>query len=66
MKCGFLPNSAKAGETVTVTIPSVTDGRLEASVTGTEVERSMENSFQYVMPDHDVDVRVVFIGDDFP
>ena len=59
------PKSAKAGETVTVTIPSVTDGSLEASVTGAEVERTLENSFQFVMPDHDVDVRVVFVGDDF-
>ena len=58
------PKSAKAGETVTVTMPSVTDGWLEPSVTGAEVERTEEDWFRFVMPDHEVNIRVTFMGDD--
>jgi len=58
------PSSAKAGDTVTVYIPSVTDGWLESSVSGADVERTQEDCFSFVMPEHDVNVRVTFVSDD--
>ncbi len=58
------PKSAKAGETVIVYIPYVTDGWLEPSVNGADIERTAENCFQFIMPEHDVNIKVTFVSDD--
>ena len=58
------PRSAKAGETVTVYIPSVTDGWLEPSVSGADIEKTQDDCFSFIMPEQDVNVRVTFVSDD--
>lgn len=56
------PETARAGETVTILTCDVTDGDKEIRVSGADVVS--ENWFQcwFVMPDHDVEVRVEFVG----
>ena len=54
------PTTARAGQTVTVETRCVTDGWVEVSVTNTDVTAVQEDLFQFVMPKHDVDVRVRF------
>lgn len=56
------PETAKAGETVTVTTLDVTDGDKEITVSGVEGTAVNGFEYQFVMPDHDVEVRVRFIG----
>ena len=58
------PKSAKAGETVTVETKCVTDGWVEVTATGAEVEAVQGDLFQFVMPAQDVEVRVKFAWDD--
>ena len=56
------PETAGAGETVTVLTYDVTDGDKEISVDGADGVRVNWFEYQFVMPDHDVEVRVEFIG----
>ena len=58
------PKSAKAGETVTVETKTVTDGWVEVTASGTEVKAVQGDLFQFVMPKTNVDVRILFVGDD--
>ena len=58
------PKSAAAGETVTVETKTVTDGRVEVTATGTEVKAVQGDLFQFVMPKQNVDIRILFVGDD--
>ena len=55
------PESAKAGETVTVSILDATDGDIQIQAIGVEGTRNNWFEYQFVMPDHDVDVKVEFI-----
>ena len=56
------PESAKPGETVTVITYDVTDGDKKISVSGADGESINWFEYQFVMPDHDVEVHVEFIG----
>jgi len=58
------PKSAAAGETVTVETKTVSDGWVEVTVSGTEVHAVQGDLFQFVMPKTNVDVRILFVGDD--
>ena len=60
----FCPKSAKAGETVTVETKDVSDGQVEVTASGTEVKAVQGNLFQFVMPKTNIDVRILFVGDD--
>ena len=51
------PKSAKAGETVTVRTLSITDGWIDFSCSE-DVERIDETMYQFIMPDHDVTIRI--------
>ena len=56
------PETAHVGETVTVSLYDVTDGDLEISAEGAEGTRVDWMEYQFVMPAHDVDVNLTFIG----
>lgn len=56
------PETAHAGETVTVSLYDATDGDLEISAEGVDGTRVGWLEYQFVMPAHDVDVKVEFIG----
>ena len=56
------PETAHAGETVTVSLYDATDGELEISAEGVDGTRVGWLEYQFVMPAHDVDVKVEFIG----
>ncbi|MBQ9661604.1 MAG: hypothetical protein IJV40_00470 [Oscillospiraceae bacterium] len=56
------PETARAGETVTVLTYDVTDGDKEISVIGADGENINWFEYQFVMPDHDVEVHLEFIG----
>lgn len=56
------PETAKAGETVTIMTYDVTDGDKEISVNGADIESIDWFEYQFIMPDHDVEVRVEFVG----
>ena len=58
------PKSASAGETVTVETKTVSDGWVEVTVSGTEVHAVQGDLFQFVMPKTNVDVRILFVGDE--
>lgn len=56
------PETAKAGETVTIRLYDVTDGDLEIAADDVEGTRIDWLEYQFAMPAHDVDVKVEFIG----
>ena len=56
------PEFAKAGETVTVLTYDVTDGDKVVSVRGADGTEIDWFEYQFVMPDHDVEVNVEFIS----
>ena len=56
------PETAHAGDTVTVSLYDATDGDLEISVEGVDGTRVDWLEYQFVMPAQDVDVKVEFIG----
>ena len=56
------PETAKAGETVSVLTRDVTDGDKKITVSGTDGINIDWFEYQFVMPNHDVKVRVEFIG----
>ena len=56
------PETARAGETVTVLTRDVTDGDKEISVSGADGTSVDWFTYQFVMPDHDVEVQVNFVG----
>ena len=56
------PETAHAGDTVTVSLYDVTDGDLEISVEGVDGTRADWTEYRFIMPARDVDVRVEFIG----
>ena len=56
------PETAKAGETVTILTYDVTDGVKKISVDGVDGVSIDWFKYQFVMPDHDVKVRVKFIS----
>ena len=56
------PETAHAGDTVTVSLYDVTDGDLEVSAEGVDGTRVDWLDYQFVMPAQDVEVRVEFIG----
>ena len=58
------PQSAKAGETITIKTKDVTDGWLEVYANGKETEAVQESVFEFVMPKQDVEVRIKFAWDD--
>ena len=58
------PKSAKTGETVTVETKDVSDGQVEVTAPGTDVEAVQGDLFQFVMPKRNVDVRILFVGDE--
>ena len=55
------PESAKEGEIVTVRTYDVTDGDKKISVSGAEGTEINWFEYQFVMPDHDVEVQVEFV-----
>lgn len=56
------PTEARPGETVTIMTYDVTDGDKEIKVSGTEVTAIDWFEYQFVMPEHDVEVQADFIG----
>ena len=58
----FCPETAKEGETVTVRLYDVDDGEVKIHVSGADGTRVNWFEYQFVMPDHDVDVRIELIG----
>ena len=58
------PKSAVAGKTVTVETKDVTDGWVEVTASGAEVKAVQGDLFQFVMPKQNVDIRILFVGDD--
>ena len=56
------PETAHAGDTVTVTLYDVTDGDLEVSAEGVDGTRADWTEYRFIMPAQDVDVKVEFIG----
>ena len=56
------PEFAKAGETVTVLTYDVTDGDKEIRVSGADGTEVDWFEYQFVMPEHDVEVQVEFIS----
>lgn len=58
------PESAKAGETVTIRTRDVTDGWLEVYANGKEAAAIQGNVFEFVMPKQDVEVSVKFVWED--
>ncbi len=58
------PRRARAGQTVSVQTKDVTDGWVEVTVSGAEVTAVQGNLFEFVMPEHAVDVRVRFAWED--
>ena len=59
------PRFAFAGSTVTVQTYSVTDGWIDVSCSGAEVKAIREDTFQFVMPNENVQVKVSFVRDEF-
>ncbi len=55
------PSSAKAGDSVMVRIYDVTDGDVEIEAVDAEGMRIDWQEYGFVMPDHEVEVRVEFI-----
>ena len=55
------PESARVGETVTVNTLDVTDGDVQIQAVGVDGTRNNWFEYQFVMPDHDVDVKVEFV-----
>ena len=53
------PKRAKAGETVTVETVIVSDADLFLFVDGVSLEPVKEGYYQFVMPDHDVTIKIV-------
>ena len=53
------PKRAKAGETVTVETVLVTDADLYLIVDGVSLDPIKEGYYQFEMPDHDVNIKVV-------
>ena len=53
-----IPKRAKAGETVTITTLSVTDAVMRCAVDDVAIEEVKDCVFEFVMPDHDVEVKV--------
>ena len=56
------PKHAKAGETVVFDTVLVCDADLYVYVDGAEYETISEGQYQFVMPDHDVEIRVVIVS----
>ena len=56
------PKAARPGETVTIMTYDVTDGDKQIKVSGVEVTSIDWFEYQFVMPEHDVEVEVAFIG----
>ena len=56
------PEAAKAGETVRILTYDVTDGDTVIEVNGADVVNIDWTEYQFVMPSHDVDVQIEFIG----
>lgn len=56
------PKTAKAGETVQVETVSVTDADLYFYLDGVELKPIKEAYYEFVMPDHDVEINIVIIG----
>ena len=53
------PKRAKAGETVAVETVTVTDADLYLIVDGVNLEPIREGYYEFEMPDHDVNIKVV-------
>ena len=56
------PKRAKAGETVTVETVSVSDADLFFYLDGVELKPIKEGYYEFTMPDHDVDIKVVIVS----
>ena len=59
------PKLALVGSTVTVRTVSVTDGWIDVSCNGADVEAVQEDLFRFVMPRRNVAVRARFMSDEF-
>ena len=59
------PKIAVVGSTVTVRTVSVTDGWLEVSCSGADMETVQEDLYRFVMPRGNVRVRARFVSDEF-
>ena len=59
------PRRARAGQTVSVRTKDVTDGWVEVTASGEDVAAVQGDLFEFVMPEHAVDVRVKFVSDEF-
>ena len=59
------PRIAVVGSTVNVRTVCVTDGWLDVSCSGADVEAVQEDLFRFVMPRRNVRVRARFVSDDF-
>ena len=58
------PRIAVVGSTVTVRTVCVTDGWLEVSCSGAEMETVQEDLYRFVMPGENVRVRARFVSDE--
>ena len=54
----------RAGQTVSVRTRDVTDGWVEVTASGADVTAVQGDLFEFVMPEHAVDVRVRFAWED--
>lgn len=59
------PGIAVTGSTVTVRTVTVTDGWIDVSCSGADMEVVQEDLFRFVMPRQNVRVRARFISDEF-
>lgn len=56
------PKRARAGELVTVETVFVTDADLYCYLDGVELKPNKEGLYQFTMPDHDVEIKVVVVS----
>ena len=56
------PKRARAGETVRFETVLVCDADLYANIDGVEVQETRTGRFEFIMPDHDVEIRITIIA----
>ena len=61
-----IPEKAKEGETVTILTLAVTDAVMRCAVDGKAIEPVKDSYFEFVMPDHDIEVKVWVDTSGFP
>ena len=61
-----IPEKAEEGETVTILTMSVTDAVMRCAVDGEAIKEVKDSQFEFVMPAHDVEVKVWVDTSGFP